>query len=230
MRTESLDHSDHRDQHHWFCSNSVCSMELYCHFEGLYACAMTDISFRTDEAESRTVELESMIRECEDDGHQIDLLRDYARRTHCGLILNGGFVEKETPNTQTLISYDMMGGINAGNLARRSLEDLRPTEGHYESHRVMLEAANQGAIPSEAPLTKAFRPGKRDLSMRAEHVREQSIQRWGRLDFFIGQLDRRLELLVGRGRGDLSDTVERERERERYELLLAIAEERRSLR
>ena len=52
-------------------------MELYCHFEGLYACAMTDISFRTDEAESRTVELESMIRECEDDGHQIDLLRDY---------------------------------------------------------------------------------------------------------------------------------------------------------
>ena len=111
------------------------------------------------QAELKTVEVECALRDCEDDGHQIDLLRDYTRRIQCGLIFNGAFVEKETPNAQTLISYDMMGEINAGNfLARKSLEDVRSTEGQYEGHRVMLEAANQEAIPSEGPLTKAFRP------------------------------------------------------------------------
>ena len=75
---------------------------------------------------------------------QIDVLRDYARRTLCGLILNGGFVEKETPNRQTTITYDMMGEINAGNfLARRNLEDVRSTEGQYEGHRVMLARSSQ---------------------------------------------------------------------------------------
>ena len=65
-----------------------------------------------------------MLRDCEDDGHQTDLLRDYARRIHGRLILKGGVVERnKTPSTQVKISYDLMGEINAGNfLARRSLE------------------------------------------------------------------------------------------------------------
>ena len=160
-----------------------------------------------------TIYLQSVIKDCEDGGHQIDLLRDYARRIQCGLILNGGFVEKGTPNTQTLISYDMMGEINAGNLARRSLEEMRFTEGHYEGHRVMLEAANQGAIPSEGPLTKAFRPGNRELSMRADYVREQAMQMCGRLKLKVDRLNSRYDTLLGRGQEDWADTVEKERDR-----------------
>ena len=49
--------------------------------------------------------------------------------------------------------------------------DMRPREGQYEGHKVMLEAANQGARPS-GPLTKAFRPGK----WRTVYEREQTIQ------------------------------------------------------
>ena len=49
---------------------------------------------------------------------------------------------RETPDTQTIISCDMMGKINASNFAtRRNLEDVRSTERQYEGHRVMLEAA-----------------------------------------------------------------------------------------
>ena len=100
------------------------------------------------------VELKYIIKENEGDEHQIDLLRDYARRIHSGLILNGGFVERETPDTEAIISYDMMGEINAANfLARRSLENMRPTEEQYDGRRVMLEAANQGAVPSDGPWT-----------------------------------------------------------------------------
>ena len=43
-------------------------------------------------------------------------------------------------------------------LARRSLEDMQSTEGYYDGHRVMLEAANQGANPSEGPWNRIFRP------------------------------------------------------------------------
>ena len=190
------------------------------HFAISYDTAMETARSRREEIDFKFRQLERMIRDCEDDGHQIDLLRDCARKVRSGWILNGGFVEKETPNTQTLISYDMIGEINAGNvLARRSLEDMRPTEGQYEGHRVMLEAANQGAIPSEGPLIQAFRPGNRELSMTAEHEKEQAIQMCGRLELKMAQLDRRLELLL-----------EVERERERYEHLLEVAEERRSLR
>ena len=64
------------------------------------------------------------------DEQSIDLLRDYARRVHCGLIFNGGFVDRETLNVQSIISYDMMSEINAGNfLARRSFEDVRTKRG-----------------------------------------------------------------------------------------------------
>ena len=45
----------------------------------------------------------------------------YARRIHCGLILNGGFLEQEEPDTLTIISYDMVGETNAGNYLAREL-------------------------------------------------------------------------------------------------------------
>ena len=132
-----------------------------------------------------------MLRGCEDHGHQIDLLRGYAGRTQSGLFFKGGFAEKETLKTQTLITLDsdMMGEINAGNLlARRSLEDMTSTGGQYEDHRVMLEAANQGALPSEGPVTKAFTPGNRKLSVREEYEVEKASQTRGRLEGKLKQL------------------------------------------
>ena len=47
-----------------------------------------------------------MTRECEADGDEIGLHEDDARRIHSGLILNGGFAERETPTTQAILSYD----------------------------------------------------------------------------------------------------------------------------
>ena len=61
-----------------------------------------------NEVEFRVVEIEHMIDQDEEDGHRIDNPQSYARKILCGSILNGG-------------SY----------LARRSLEDMRPTGGHY---------------------------------------------------------------------------------------------------
>ena len=43
------------------------------------------------------------------------ILHNYARRFHCGLVLTGGFVEHEVPDLQTIISYDLLGELNAGN-------------------------------------------------------------------------------------------------------------------
>ena len=51
----------------------------------------------TPATECQITELESMTRECQ---------ADDARRIHSGLILNGGFVERETPTTQAILSYD----------------------------------------------------------------------------------------------------------------------------
>ena len=69
---------------------------------------METIQLRAIKAEFRMVELEDMIRENGCDEHQIDLLRDYARRIHSGLILNGGVVERDAKHS-------------------RSLEDMKPT-------------------------------------------------------------------------------------------------------
>ena len=53
------------------------------------------------------------------------------------------------------MSYDMISETNAANyLARRSLEDLRPSKGKYRGHAIMLEAVTQGAVPSIS-----FKPG-----------------------------------------------------------------------
>ncbi|CAK9082732.1 unnamed protein product [Durusdinium trenchii] len=57
---------------------------------------------------------------------------DGPRRTQCGLILNGCLTEHEVPNIPTIIAYDTLQELNAGNfLARRSLEDMQATEGQY---------------------------------------------------------------------------------------------------
>ena len=65
-------------------------------------------------------------------------------------------------------SYDVLGEMNAGNfLVRRSLEDMPATEGQYRYHRVMLQGATDGAIPSDGPLNKMFRPGNRERYHRA---------------------------------------------------------------
>ena len=53
----------------------------------------------------------------------------------------------------------MLAQTNAGNyLARRSLEDMRPNAG-----QVMLEAATRGAIPSEGPANKIFKPRNAEI-------------------------------------------------------------------
>ena len=63
--------------------------------------------------------------------------------------VNGGFVERQDPDARGIISYDMLRELNAGNyLARRSLEDMRSTAGQSQGRHVMLQAANQGAVPS----------------------------------------------------------------------------------
>ena len=48
-------------------------------------------------------------------GRSTQRLRDFARRIHNGLILNGGFVEREAPDTDAIVGYDMLGELNAGN-------------------------------------------------------------------------------------------------------------------
>ena len=73
--------------------------------------------------------------------------------------------EHEAPNIPTIISYDVLQELNAGNflavLARRSLEDMQASEGQYWGHAVMLKAATDGAAPSEGSLNRMFKIGNR---------------------------------------------------------------------
>ena len=81
-----------------------------------------------------------------------------------------------------VMGCDMMGEVNAANvLARRNLEDMRTTEGEYRGRKVMLKAALEGAIPTEGPLTRRFRPGSREQTIRAEYEKEQAVLMRGRL-------------------------------------------------
>ena len=74
---------------------------------------------------------------------------NYARRNHCGLILNGGSTTPETPDVPTIIAYDVLQELNAGNfLARKSLEDMPASTEQYWGHKVVLKAAADGATPS----------------------------------------------------------------------------------
>ena len=53
---------------------------------------------------------------------------------------------------------------------------MQSTEGSYEGHRVMLEAANEGANPSGGPLDRSFTVGNREIPMRSEYMRMQAAQ------------------------------------------------------
>lgn len=59
---------------------------------------------------------------------------------------------------------------------------MQATEGHYEGHRMVLEAANEGANPSEGPLNRTFRPGNRDMSIRSEHMKMKADKGAGSAD------------------------------------------------
>ena len=132
------------------------------------------------------------------------------RRFHCGLNLNGGFVEHEVPDLQTIINYDVLGGLNTGNfLARRSLEDMQATEGQYWGHRVMLEAATDGATPSEGPLNRIFKIGNREISVREQYIAEQASQMCGRLGAKLEQLNERHWNLMSRGLQEAANVAEK---------------------
>lgn len=70
--------------------------ELKYHVEKCSWEAWDYTRYRSDELFCELIELEGMVRECEGDRHPIHLLRDY------------GFVERETPNTQAIISCDIL--------------------------------------------------------------------------------------------------------------------------
>lgn len=68
------------------------SDELYYHVENRYWESWEYTQPRVGGAESQIAEVASMIiKECECDPEEVDLLKDYARRIHSGLILLGGF-------------------------------------------------------------------------------------------------------------------------------------------
>ena len=158
--------------------------------------------------------------------HRIDNLVGYARRVHCGLILNGGFVEERAPDTLTITNYNILGEINAGSyLARRSSEDMRSSSDRYHGHPVMLQAATQGAIPTGGPLSRRFKPGNREQMNKVEYEREQSKQLRGRLQRKIEHLRERQWALLGRGEEDLADTLDYEKDR--YGRLLELMETKR---
>ena len=129
------------------------------------------------------------------------------------MILRGGFVDRETPTTQAILSYSIMSEINAGNfLARRSLEAIQATEGWYAGHRLMLEAANEGANPSGGPLNRTFRVGNRESSMRSEYKRMQATQTCGRLQAKIEDMKVQKWNLLGIGDQDSADRCEKRQE------------------
>ena len=122
---------------------------------------------------------------------KLETLQEYARRIHCGAILNGCFVEREVPSRQAILSYNILSEINAGNyLARRSFEAMQATEGWYEGHRVMLEAAREGANPSGL-LNRIFRKGNREVAMGSEYIKMQaSTNVWYRLHAKIEDMNK----------------------------------------
>ena len=120
------------------------------------------------------------------------------------------------------MAYDVLGELNAGNfLARRSLEDMQATEGQYWGHGVMLKAATDGVTPSEGPLNRMFKIGKREIPIREQYITEQSSQMCGRLEAKLGQLHERHWNLMGRGLQEAADVVEKEMEKY-HELLYRV--------
>ena len=117
---------------------------------------------------------------------------------------------RETPTTQVILSYNILSEINAGNfLARRSLETLHATEGWYPGYRVMLEAPNEGANPSEGPLSKTFTRGNRDAPMRSDYKKMQAMQMCGRLNAKLEDMNVQQFNLLGIGDQNFANRCER---------------------
>ena len=185
------------------------------------------IEYRTMELESRIEDLERDASEVENYGDKMERLRNHARRTHCGLILMGGFTAPYTPNTTTINAYDVLQELNAGNfLARRSLENMKASTEQFWGHKVMLKAATDGATPSEGPLNKMFKTGNREISMRDQYIAEQASQLCGRFEAKLGQLHGKYWNLLSSGQNDAADMVEKEMEK--YMELLECAVMRRN--
>ena len=51
------------------------------------------IAGKVSECDARMMEIERILDRKEKDEHQVDMLRSYTKRFHCGLIVNGGFIE-----------------------------------------------------------------------------------------------------------------------------------------
>ena len=102
---------------------------------------------------------------------------------------------------------------------------MQATDGWCEGHRVMLEAANEGANPSGGPLNRSFSVGNREISMRSEYMRMMSIQMCGRLSARIEKLSAQHWNRLGEGNQNAADRIEEELKK--YKELLEIAEYRR---
>ena len=87
------------------------SDELWGHTERRYNDIWQYTDWRSNDLEFRATECEIGVRDCEIDADDIDLLKDYVGRIHHGPILNGGFVERETPSRQAILSYDLLNEI-----------------------------------------------------------------------------------------------------------------------
>ena len=117
---------------------------------------------RVGELEGMMIELEYYHDEKETNEHGSDLLESYARRIHCGLILNGGFAEEEDPDRMQRQAHELVNEGNAANYpARRSLADLRSTSEQYSGHDTMLLASTQQPIPSRGPASRTPRAKRR---------------------------------------------------------------------
>ena len=184
---------------------------------------MSTLGDRVGGAKMRIVEIERTFDQVEGAHDRIGFLQDY----NSGLIFNGGCVKDEVPYTLEIVSYDMMGEINAANfLIRRSLDGMRTTEGHYRRHKVMLKPGLEGAVPTEGPsLTRRFKPVNREQTIRVEYEKEEAILMCGRVFEKIEKLKERQQILLGRGEENRANAMSYEIDR--YERLLELAELRR---
>ena len=80
-----------------------------------YEALRTLLCDEVNQCERRMMKVEFILGQREKEEHQLD--------NHCGLILNGGFVEDEEPTSWQRPGYDLICETNAANyVARRSLE------------------------------------------------------------------------------------------------------------
>ena len=71
---------------------------------------------------------------------------------------------------------------------------MQRTAGLFYGHQVMLQAAMNGANPTEGPLYRRFRPGNRDLPVRQDYEAAQAKAICGRLEAKLQQLLERRQM------------------------------------